>query len=210
MTDVIFEAVALGVDSIISGSIVSMIVLVLSLSSKLNNYASMQETYAQSITYYRQYSKYNNTTIISSDALSALFYYDSNMDIYIVDANVDDEDASKQGIWIYAKEGGVLGSYKAAVTKDDVNSKYIVTYATGTKTYSYDDKDLIAADAYERYLSGGVAKYLKEGRFLLHTEISTQMNAGRLFDARLLEDLSKKPEGLYKGGTVTGIVMLSE
>lgn len=207
MTDVIFEAVALGVDSVISGSVVSMIVLVLTLSSKLNAYAAMQETYAQSITYYRQYSKYNNTEVVSADALSALFYYDSNMDIFIVDANFDAEDESARGVWVYAKEDGIVKSYKAGFTVDEVNSTYTVKYTGKNITYPFGSEADIAASAYEQYLNGIVPEYKVDGSYLTYTKISAQMEADRVFKARLLEDLSTRPDGMYKGGTVTGIVM---
>ena len=208
MTDVIFEAVSLGVDSVISGSIVSMIVLVLTLSSKLNSYASMQETYAQSITYYRQYSKYNATDIVAADALSALFYYDDNIDIFIVDAELD---GAEKALWLYSKTSGYVTTYKAPVTYDAGTDTYSVNFNGTIKSFPGSQKYVMINAMYDYCNQGKLSPYVNdEGNFLTYADISAQVAADSIFSANLLEDLKNTPSVLYSGGTVTGIIIVRQ
>lgn len=206
MTDIIFEAVSMGVDSIISGAIVVMLVSVLNLSAQLNSYASVQETYAQTLNYYRQYSKYNAADVVAADVVTALFYYDGGVDLYIVDVDVSNPSASYAKL--YKKENNQVNIYDIAISvrasdnawilKDRSTGTTVVVPSSQVKTIPKVIYDSVVKDKkFTTYVSGyNVA------------DVSAQLKADSIFNAHLLEDLSITPSELYGGGTVTGITML--
>lgn len=213
MTDIIFEAVAMGVDSIVAGAVVSMIVTVLSLNGKLNAYTSLQETYADSVTYYRQYSKYNCTTIGAPDALSALLYYDERIDIVLVD--VDIESTAKTAD-LYVKEDSEIKRYSFTVEPNGDGSYHYVKFggssvgAINTSTEPITRAAIIKVIR-ERYATTGMRgeTYVEDN----YADLSVRLSSTGKFKAYLLEDLARVPvivngdevSGIYSGGVVTSI-----
>ena len=201
MTDIIFEAISMGVDSVISGTVVVMIVSVLHLSAQLNSYASMQETYAQSLTYYRQYSKYNGEQIVAADAVSALFYYDEGVDLYIIDADVTDPANAYVKLYVKDKKNVIL--YEPEVTMED--GSWVITPDEGDPIeLAAGEVGLITAAIYELYLDDRIEPSTEVFTF---ADISAEIKADAMFQANLMEDLSKQPSTYYEGGTVTGILI---
>ena len=203
MTDIIFEAISMGVDSVISGTVVVMIVSVLHLSTQLNSYASMQETYAQSLTYYRQYSKYNNQKIVASEAVSALLYYDEGVDLFIIDAEVDDPGTAY--VKLYKKDGNNVTLYSPALSYDATESEWSITPSRGDPiVLTSGESGLIPSAVYELYLA---EKLDPVSTTLNYADVTGEIKADAMFKANLLEDLNKTPSEYYDGGTVTGILI---
>lgn len=109
MTDLLFDALSLGVDSVVSGAIVSMIVAVLSMSTQLSNYTAQQRAVADSVNYYRQYSIYDGNTVSTADVISAMVYFRQDLDIYVCyDGSVY---ACKDGTYYQYNYTGATGEF---------------------------------------------------------------------------------------------------
>ena len=213
MTDIIFEAVAMGVDSIVAGAVVSMIVTVLSLNGKLNAYTSLQETYADSVTYYRQYSKYNCTTIGAPDALSALLYYDERIDIVLVD--VDIESTAKTAD-LYVKEDSEIRRYSFTVEPNGDKSYHYVKLGGSSIGAISTPSGTITRTAIAEVIRGRYATTGMRGETYVednYADLSVRLSSTGKFKAYLLEDLARVPvivngdevSGIYSGGVVTSI-----
>lgn len=84
MTDIVYDYITMGVDMIISGVILTAIVVLLKTVTILNNYSAQQQAVADRITYYKQFNMYDNTANLSSaDVVSALIYYKGQIDIRV-------------------------------------------------------------------------------------------------------------------------------
>lgn len=84
MTDLIYDYITMGIDMIVSASILAVIVILLRGASILSNQNAMQQANADKIDYYREYSMYDNTTNLSAaEVKSALAYYKNDLVIVI-------------------------------------------------------------------------------------------------------------------------------
>lgn len=205
MTDVIFEAVALGVDSIISGAVISIIVAVLALNNKLNAYIAQQETFAKAATYYRQYSMYNNSRIMATNALSTFLYYDDDIDVIMIDVDLSPS-VMKARIYEKLPNFDIMTVREYSITLDPSDNTVCYIKAGG---YSID-----TCKAEEQEISEKLRDAYKSGLYekspaidIDYTRITTDINPYGEFQAYLLEDLAKYPEtgALYSGSVVTRI-----
>ena len=83
MTDLIYDALTMGVDMIISSVILSSIVMLLSSTQQLNSIQAMQTANADMMNYYREYNQFDNTDVNSSDVLGCILYYRGTLEVMI-------------------------------------------------------------------------------------------------------------------------------
>lgn len=83
MTDLIYDALTMGVDMIISAVILSSIVMLLSSTQQLNSIQAMQTANADMMNYYREYNQFDNTDVNSSDVLGCILYYRGTLEVMI-------------------------------------------------------------------------------------------------------------------------------
>lgn len=84
MNDLVYDYITAGVDMIISAVILSGVVLLLRGTVILNQYSANQQATAERVSYYKEYSIYDNTSNLSSaDVISALVYYKDNFSVVI-------------------------------------------------------------------------------------------------------------------------------
>ena len=205
MTDVIFEAVALGVDSIISGAVISIIVAVLALNTKLNSYIAQQETFAKAATYYRQYSMYNNARIMATNALSAFLYYDDDIDIVMLDVDLISGTPEAR---IYEKYPNFdIQTVRRYSIVDHTSDSTLCYIKSGSYTIATckKEEETISQKLKEAFITGLYEKSAPEE--VDYTVITTEINPYGEFQAYLLEDLAKCPgtDTLYSGSVVTRI-----
>ena len=190
MTDIIFEAISMGVDAVIAGATVAILVTVLNLSAKLGSYASQQESYANYISYYRHYSNYNRNEISAADALSALFYFDEDIDIVLLDYDTTTHTAS-----IVTKRNGVMRE----LTK---------TYTSSGSTFTCNGATTTSAQQMLKTLYNQTDGQGAGSVVISYDVVAHRATADVTYDAYLCEDLKKTPSDLYGGGTVTGIYII--
>lgn len=207
MTDIIFEAVALGVDAIISGAVITIITAVLALNTRLNMYVSQQETFATAATYYRQYSLYNNREISATEALSTFLYYDNDIDVILIDVSIENP-AEPMYARIYEKEAPegnmTFRSYPITVNPSDA-AQCVISSDAGTIAVCTMTEEEISKALRNAYKSGTYTR--SAANEVVYTDITVAVNSYGKYYARLLEDLAKYPadDTLYKGSVVTRI-----
>lgn len=207
MTDVIFEAVALGVDAIISGAVISIIVSVLALNTKLNAHIAQQETFASAATYYRQYSLYNNNEVTATETLSTFLYYDDDIDVIVIDVELEAATGMYARIYEkYAPEGDMTYRQYTITDSPTDAGKCVVASDAGVLFVCEKDYEVVSKKLRECYASGMYQRSVAHN--VDFAEITVAVNPYGKFFARLLEDLAEHPvddNGLYSGSVVTRI-----
>jgi len=181
MTDAIFEAIATGVDSVVSGAVLMIFVYILGMNTKISKYSSMQETYSKAVTYYREFNAFDCASVHTADVIAASATYSNGIAIY--------------GIFV-DKSTSTAYLYKRA---DGKWTKANATYSVSTGKVSFgsvntdDDEVLIKA--------------MREANWSTTIPASDlySISADFMGKSYLLEDLTLKPSVPYRGGTVTGI-----
>ena len=85
MTEIIYDYITQGVDMLISGVILTAIVVMLRSVTILNTYSANQQATTDRLNYYKEYAMYDCTDkLLSPDVLSAMVYYKYNLDIVVI------------------------------------------------------------------------------------------------------------------------------
>lgn len=126
MNDLIYDYITAGVDMLISAVILSGVVLLLRGTVILNQYSANQQATAEKVTYYKEFSIYDNTNNLSSaDVISALVYYKDELDVVIsLNASCTDlvyyDKINK--VYVHNNAGAISKSASEDVMKGWVNS----------------------------------------------------------------------------------------
>ena len=130
MTDLIYDYITMGVDMIISASILTAIIIMLKGTTLLSQYSANQQMVANSMNYYKQYSAYDNTTELEcSDVVAAMAYF-KELD-FIIYMNKEKtnyyatKDSNGDGIkeYVYMSSGNQTNK-----TYEDIKSELGVKY----------------------------------------------------------------------------------
>ena len=118
MTDIVYDSLAAGIDMMIAATMFTMVVILLRGSNILLSYNTVQQTNANRVNYYKEYSMYDNKNGLSSaDALSCIVYYKGEIEVVIKLTN---------GVQYYTK-------YSSS------NNKYNYYKSTSNSPISYDE-----------------------------------------------------------------------
>lgn len=86
MTDLVYDYISMGVDMIITATILATVIVVLRSSVELSSYQADLTANSERVNYYRQYNKYDLTTNLSAaDVIGALTYFRYDLEIYVFD-----------------------------------------------------------------------------------------------------------------------------
>ena len=105
MTDLVYDALTMGVDMIISAVILSSIITLLSSTIQLNSIQAMQTANADMMNYYKEYNQFDRSCVNSSDVLGAVIYYRGTLELLIFGYDGDKLYVARDGKMFYWMDG---------------------------------------------------------------------------------------------------------
>lgn len=87
MTDLIYDYITTGVDMVISGAILSSIVMILYTSSRLSVELNNSQATAETLAYYMQFNQFDNKNVLASDVIGTIIKYSSELEVVVYDSD---------------------------------------------------------------------------------------------------------------------------
>lgn len=166
MTDLIYDFISQGVDMILTGGILSVIIILLQTSTTLTSLIATQQAHADMVDYYRQFNHVDNKDVSTSQLLALLGTWREDLSATVVVSthNLHGNEGWKvyiltmeDGKYTYRDSGDAsrvwsnisLADVKKSVLKD-ANYKYHVYILEDGESWSD-----IQSDADKKFYNGG-------------------------------------------------------